>query len=657
MASARTLTEVLEILDTHQRSVKTRRPLWEGTFDEFLGLVFENPRLAENAHQRLYRILVEEPGVEEIFMKDRPKLRRALGLDEDDILFIPKAFSGNFYGLEMSLHDLVVKYLKPANEFGEAFLQALAFIGPIGGGKSSIVEKIKFRLEQETFFAIKDCPVFDNPLWALPRSERVKLSEALGVAINFGREELAPDICLVCRWRLHKEFGNDYRKFRVIEQRFSKRDKVGIATIFPNEIDSADPSQIIGSSDVSQWDEHHEADPSVIKLDGLADRANRGVLEHVEGFEFPKSFLNHLITCTQERRIDAPTRQGQISVDFVPIIHSNEEKMDEFFAHPENLKFYDRCVPIFVPYNLRIDEEQRIYRKLTKRSKFETLHTDPHAVYLASLFAVMTRLLPSEIHPDIINKARVFNGEEVEAKGQAKPPTVNEFLNEYPTEREGMSGVGVRFITKAIDTAFAYNALQHIQCLTTIGLLKSLERAVRSDAIIPRDEETLGRYIGYLKNQILAHYKARVEDHLLSAFVIIKEDETEGIFQKYLDQAELAFRGQPADQVILRTIEDYLGKGAGSITPFRHDLLVYVEECRAQKKPVRWNDYKPIKEVVEKILKVSMFGLLRLPQSERLRRPKDEALYGRWIETLVGGYRYCKDCAARTLDWASDNLS
>jgi serine protein kinase len=322
----------------------------------------------------------------------------------------------------------------------------LYLMGPVGSGKSSLVERIQRGLEQaSSVYAIEGCPMHEEPLHLIPRHPRREFERMIGVHIE-------GDLCPVCRYRLKEEFGHRYEEFPIEMCNFSKRNRIGIGVVPPVDPNNQDTSVLIGSEDISKLDQYSEGDPRVLDLSGALNVGNRGLVEFIEVFKTETEYLQPMITATQEKLIPAPGRHGLIYIDTCILAHSNEAEWRKFRADDANEAILDRMVVVKVSYNLRLSEEVKIYQKIIRNSDFRA-HTAPHTLELASMFAILSRLEATS-KCDLMTKLRLFNGEDIIEKGRLKNIDV-EGLRE-DAQHEGMSSISTRFI-KGSSTQLFYN--------------------------------------------------------------------------------------------------------------------------------------------------------------------------------------------------------
>src|SRR5438552_3653890 len=416
--------------------------VWRGSFLEYLDLVREDPSLPKLAHARIFDNIMRS-GTLDIQESDDPRVKR---LYKDESFKVYNFFSDEFFGIEKTVSQ-IVRYFHAASLKDEESRQVLYLMGPVGSGKSSLIEKLHRGLEDsEPFYAIEGCPMFEDPLHLIPRHLRKEFEKMLGV-------HLEGDLCPVCRYRLKEEFGGRYEEFPIGTVEFSKRARIGIGVVPPVDPNNQDTSVLIGSEDISKLDLYSEGDPRVLELNGALNIGNRGLVEFIEVFKNEIEYLHCMITATQEKVVPAPGRHGLVYVDTVIVAHSNEAEWQKFKADHTNEAILDRIVVVRVPYNLRLSEEVKIYQKIIRNSDFRA-HVAPHTLEVASMFAILSRLEPTN-KCDLMTKLKLYNGEEVIEKGRTKKVDVQELRDS--SKREGMSGISTRFIMKALDNALSDN--------------------------------------------------------------------------------------------------------------------------------------------------------------------------------------------------------
>jgi len=619
---------------------------WNGPFLEYLELVRADPTIARLSHARLHEMIMR-PGTRDILDTDDPQVKR---LYKDESLKVYRFFADEFFGIEKTIGQ-IVRYFHSASLKGEESRQVLYLMGPVGSGKSSLVEKLQRGLESAPpFFAIDGCPMYEEPLHLLPRHLRKEFEKMLGVHIE-------GDLCPVCRFRLKEEFGTRYEEFPIVTKEFSKRNRSGIGVVPPVDPNNQDTSVLIGSEDISKLDIYSEGDPRVLDLNGALNVANRGMCEFIEVFKNETEYLHAMITATQEKIIPAPGRHGMVYVDAVILAHSNEAEWQKFKADHTNEAILDRIVVVKVSYNLRLSEEVKIYRKIIRNSDFQA-HVAPHTLEVASMFAILSRLEPTP-KCDLVTKLKLYNGEEVVEKGKTKKVDVQELRDD--TKREGMNGISTRFIMKALDNALSDNVDGN--CINPINVREALTNMVK-EADLPDD--TRKQYLEFLQDILHKEYLELLEKEITKAFVYSYQEQAESLFQNYLDHAEAFVNKtrvkdrdtreelQP-DEGFLKSIEEQIAIIGSAAEGFRQEVIAYLWAAGRRGERISYRSYEPLKEAIEKKLMTSVREISRIITKARTRDEEQTAKYDAMVQNLLDS-GYCPSCVDVVLKYAANNL-
>ena len=559
-------------------------------------------------------------------------------------------FAEEFFGIERTIAQ-IVRYFHSASLKGEESRQVLYLMGPVGSGKSSLVERIQRGLEQiGLIYAIEGCPMNEEPLHLVPRHLRREFEKMLGVHIE-------GDLCPVCRYRLKSEFNNRYEEFPVAARNFSKRNRVGVGVVPPVDPNNQDTSVLIGSEDISKLDQYSEGDPRVLELNGALNVGNRGIVEFIEVFKNETEYLHAMITATQEKVIPAPGRHGMVYVDTCIVAHSNEAEWQKFKADHTNEAILDRIVVVKVPYNLRLSEEVKIYQKIIKNSDFRA-HVAPHTLELASMYAILSRLEPTS-KCDLMTKLRLYNGEEVVEKGRTKKIDVQELKED--TKREGMSGISTRFIMKALDNALSDNVTGN--CINPINVREALI-SMTKEGDLPDD--TRKQYLEFLQDTLHKEYLDLLEKEITRAFVYSYQEQAESLFQNYLDHAEAYVNKTRVrdrntneelapDEGFLKSIEEQIAIIGSAADGFRQEVIAYLWATSRRGEKISYKSYEPLKEAIEKKLMTSVRDISRIITKARTRDEEQGEKYSSMVQNLLEN-GYCESCVDVVLKYAANNL-
>lgn len=617
---------------------------WRGTFLDYLEKVKADASVAKLAHTRLYEVVMKD-GVTDVGEFGEPKLAR---LFSDEPVKIYDFFKDEFFGIEHAIAQ-IARYLHSAALHGEESRQVLYLMGPVGAGKSSIMDKLQRGLERsEPVYAIEGCPMAEEPLHLIPHHLRKEFEKMLDVHIE-------GELCPVCRYRLKEEHKGRYEDVPVAKVAFSRHERRGIGVVPPVDPNNQDTSVLIGSEDISKLDTYSEGDPRVLDLNGAFNVGNRGMVEFIEVFKNEAEYLHTMITATQEKFIPAPGRHGTVYVDTVIVAHSNEAEWKKFRGDHTNEAILDRIVVVKVPYNLRLTEEVKIYQKMLRQSDFRA-HIAPHTLEMVSMFAILTRLEPTA-KCDLMTKLRLYDGEEVVEKGKTLKINVAELREE--ARREGMLGISTRFIMKALDNALVDSP----EGINPINVREALINMVKS-ADLPDDARK--QYLEFLQDTLHKVYLEILEKEITKAFVYSFEEQADALFQNYLDHAEAYVNktrvkdrntGEELhpDEGFLKSVEEQIAIIGSAADGFRQEVMAYLWASSRRGKKVNYHSYEPLKEAIEKKLMSSVRDMSRIITKARTRDEEQGKKYDDLIAVLIErGYN--EHSADMILKYAANNL-
>lgn len=619
---------------------------FEGTFIEYLELLKKDPDIAKLAHQRIFDI-IHEKGAQILKPEENPKIKKIYGNEK-----IKKYnfFKDDFYGIDKVLMK-IMNYFYSASMKGEEARQVLYLVGPVGAGKSSLVEALKKALESAPpIYALKGCPMHEEPLHLIPKHLRKEFEEMLGVQIE-------GDLCPICRYKLMHEYGGRYEEFPVVTKGFSIRSRKGIGVVPPVDPNNQDTSILTGAVDISKMDMYSEDDPRIFSLNGAFNVGNRGLVEFIEVFKNDVEYLHTIITATQEKSIPSPGKGSMIYFDGLIIAHSNEAEWNKFKSDHTNEAILDRIVKVEVPYCLELSEEQKIYGKILNKSNFDA-HIAPHTIEVAAMFAILSRLSPS-MKVDPTTKLKLYNGEDIVEKGSTKRIDVTE-LKEEAGPMEGMKGISTRFIIKAIDNALSSS--EH-KCINPLSIMESIIKSVKDLDISQEDKK---KYLGFIQDTIRKEYNKMLEKEITKAFIHSFREQAESLFNNYLDNAEAFVNKNKLkddstgeelnpDETFMRSIEEQIGISEASAKGFRADVTSYMFYVVRSGGKIDYTSYEPLKEAIEKKLTASVKDLSRIITKSRVRDKEQDEKYDSMVEQMKKN-GYCLHCCDVILKYAANNL-
>lgn len=625
---------------------KGRKDEFEGTLLDYLQIIKENPEVAQLAHRRMYN-LITNPGVEVLKSEENLRIRKIYG---NETIKSYNFFKNDFFGIEKTLMK-IASYFYSAAMNGEESRQVLYLVGPVGSGKSSIVEVLKRALEEsEPIYALKGCPMREEPLHLIPKHLRKQFEENLGIKIE-------GDLCPVCRHRLKEEFKGQYENFPVVKTGFSIRSRKGIGVVPPVDPNNQDTSVLVGSVDISKMDLYPEDDPRIFSLNGAFDVGNRGLVEFIEVFKNDVEYLHTIITATQEKSIPSPGKGSMIYFDGVIIAHSNEAEWNKFKSDHTNEAILDRIVKVEVPYCMELSEETKIYEKILKKSHFKA-HIAPHTIEVAAMFAILSRLSLSN-KVDLLTKLKIYNGEEIVEKGTTKKIDIME-LREEAGIREGMEGISTRFIIKAIDNALSDS--EH-HCINPLSVMESIIKSIKDLDVA---DDLRKKYLGLIQDSIRKEYNKVLEKEITKAFIQSFKEQAESLFNNYLDHAEAYVNrakikdkstGEQLDpdEKFMRSIEEQIGISEGSAKGFRSDVTSYMFYLMRKGGKVDYTSYEPLKEAIEKKITSSVREMSRIVTKSKVRDKEQHKKYNSMVEEMKKN-GYCDHCCDVILKYAANNL-
>ncbi|QID17805.1 PrkA family serine protein kinase [Nitrogeniibacter mangrovi] len=565
----------------------------EMSLQEYLELCRNDPSAYATSAERML-MAIGEPELTDT--REDPRLSRIFS---NKVLKRYPAFK-EFYGMEESIEN-IVSYFRHAAQGLEEKKQILYLLGPVGGGKSSLAEKLKRLIEHVPFYAIKDSPVNESPLGLFNPEEDAKLLEDdFGIPRRYLNAIMSP-------WavkRLH-EFGGDITKFRVVKLRPSVLRQVAVAKTEPGDENNQDISSLVGKVDIRKLEAHSQDDPDAYSYSGGLCLANRGLLEFVEMFKAPIKVLHPLLTATQEGNYKGTEGFGAIPFDGIIMAHSNESEWAAFKNNKNNEAFLDRIYTVKVPYCLRVSDEIRIYEKLLRESSLSKAPCAPDTLAMMAQFAILSRLKEPE-NSSIFSKMRIYDGENLKDT-DPKAKSYQEY-RDYAGVDEGMTGLSTRFAFKVLSRVFNFDHRE--VAANPVHLMYVLEQQIEQEQFPP---ETENRYRAFIKEYLSPHYAEFIGKEIQTAYLESYSEYGQNIFDRYVTYADFwiqdqEFRdpntGEILDRNALNDELEKIEKPAGISNPkdFRNEVVNFVLRARAQHggKNPSWTSYEKLRAVIEK---------------------------------------------------------
>lgn len=565
----------------------------EYSIQEFLNLCREDKSVYSSAAERLLRAIGEPE------MVDTATDSRLSRLFSNRVVARYPAFK-DFYGMEDAIEQIVA-YLKHSAQGLEEKKQILYLLGPVGGGKSSLAEKLKDLMQNEPIYRLKGSPVNDHPfsLFDVSEDSNILLNE-YGVASRYLGQVMSP-------WAAKrlKEFGGDISQFRVEKVRPSILHQIAIAKTEPGDENNQDISSLVGKVDIRQLEHFSQDDPDAYSYSGALCKANQGVMEFVEMFKAPIKVLHPLLTATQEGNYNSTEGLSALPFEGIILAHSNESEWQTFRNNKNNEAFLDRVYIVKVPYCLRISEEKQIYRKLLENSALHNAKCAPGTLDALAQFSVLSRLNDPE-NSSIYSKMRVYDGETLKDT-DPKAKSYQEY-RDYAGVDEGMSGLSTRFAYKILSKVFNFD---HVEVAANpVHLFYVLEQQIEREQF-PQDISD--HYLEYLKGYLIPKYVEFIGKEIQTAYLESYSEYGQNIFDRYVTYADFWIQdqeyrdpdtGQLFDREALNNDLEKIEKPAGISNPkdFRNEIVNFVLRARANNngKNPAWVSYEKLRTVIEK---------------------------------------------------------
>ncbi|MGP4107884.1 PrkA family serine protein kinase [Virgibacillus sp. L01] len=589
--------DILNKVKSHRE--EERRLNWEGTFAEYLDIVKERPEVAQTAHSRVYNMI------------------KSSGLSEKDGKRMYDFFGEEIFGLEDSIERLVEEYFHPAAKRLDVRKRILLLMGPVSGGKSTIVTMLKRGLERYSrtdagaVYAIKGCPMHEDPLHLIPKHLREDFAKEYGIRIE---GSLSP----LNSMRLEKEYDGRIEDVKVERIILSEDKRVGIGTFSPSDPKSQDIADLTGSIDFSTIAEYgSESDPRAYRFDGELNKANRGMMEFQEMLKCDEKFLWHLLSLTQEGNFKAG-RFALISADELIVAHTNEAEYRSFISNKKNEALHSRIIVMPVPYNLRVSQEERIYEKMINESDMAHVHIAPHALRVAAIFSILTRLSDSNKQGiDLVKKMRLYDGDSVEGFNQID---IDELMKEFPNE--GMNGIDPRYVINRISSTIIR---KDVPAINALDVLRSLKEGLdQHPSISDEDKESYMNYISVARKE----YDEIAKKEVQKAFVYSYEESAKTLMNNYLDNVEafcnknklqdpLTGEEMQPDEKLMRSIEEQIGISENAKKAFREEILIRISAYARKGKRFDYNSHDRLREAIQKKLFADLKDVVKITTSSQ----------------------------------------
>lgn len=564
----------------------------EYTLQEYLELCKKEPMTyATGAERLLWAIGTPE-------LVDTSRDSRMSRIFSNKVIRRYPAFS-EFYGMEDAIEQ-IVSFLRHSAQGLEESKQVLYLLGPVGGGKSSLAERLKALMEKAPIYCIKGSPVNESPLGLFnPEEDGAILEEDYGIPRRYLRTIMSP-------WAVKrlKEFGGDITKFKVVKRYPSRLNQIALSKTEPGDENNQDISALVGKVDIRKLEDFPQNDADAYSYSGGLCLSNQGLMEFVEMFKAPIKVLHPLLTATQEGNYNGTESIGAIPFSGVILAHSNESEWQTFKNNRNNEAFIDRVSIVKVPYCLRVTEEIKIYEKLLFNSSLAHSACAPDTLKMLAQFVILSRLKEPE-NSNRYSKMRIYDGENLKDI-DPKAKTIQEYQDAAGVD-EGMSGLSTRFAFKILSKVFNFDAVE--VAADPVHLMYVLEKQVEKEQF---PAEVQARYISFIKEYLSPRYVDFIGKEIQTAYLESYSEYGQNLFDRYVTYADFWIQDQEyrdpetgdfLDRSALNADLEKIEKPAGISNPkdFRNEIVNFVLRARANNsgKNPAWTSYEKLRRVIE----------------------------------------------------------
>ena len=600
----------------------------EYSLQEYLNLCRENSAVYATASERMLQAIGEPELI------DTSLDSRMSRLFSNKIIKRYPAFS-DFYGMEDTIEQ-IVSFFKHAAQGLEESKQVLYLLGPVGGGKSSLAEKLKALMEKVPIYTIKGSPINESPLGLFDVEEDGQiLKEDYGIAKRYLGHIMSP-------WAVKRlnEFGGDISQFRVVKRYPSRLNQIAISKTEPGDENNQDISSLVGKVDIRKLEDFPQNDTDAYSYSGGLSLSNQGLMEFVEMFKAPIKVLHPLLTATQEGNYNGTESIGAIPFNGVILAHSNESEWQSFKNDKNNEAFIDRVSIVKVPYCLRVSDEVKIYEKLLAHSSLSHAHCAPDTMKMLAQFSVLSRLRIPE-NSNLYSKMRIYDGENLKDT-DPKAKTLQEYKDAAGMD-EGMDGISTRFAFKILSKVFNFDATE--VAADPVHLLYVLEQQIEREQF-PQDLHD--RYIGHIKEFITPRYVDFIGKEIQTAYLESYSEYGQNVFDRYVTYADFWIQdqeyrdpdtGEFLDRMALNADLEKIEKPAGISNPkdFRNEIVNFVLRARANNggENPSWTSYEKLRRVIEKKMFSSTEELLPVISFSAKSSADEQRKHDNFVERMI----------------------
>lgn len=629
--------------------------LWRGTLGELIELARKNQevknKLGANAAKRLYQVITSH-GVKE-----------GKTLDGRIIKIYPY-FQDIIFGKEETIDELM-NVVYAAASGAEIGRNLIILVGPPGGGKSTIVQKLREALEGETAYTIaypepekgvdkkkeeeiKECPIRENPLKIIPLKERKKICQELGIRTPVG---------WVCPWCNRNYREEDWRSVLVEEYSFDEINGRGIAVIGtaqdPSEVDI---SELIGSQDLSKMTQFGGSDPRAWNpRESALFKANNGILEIIEILKLDPKFHKGFSTICQESKIDIP-RIGEVTgLDLLIIGHTNQSEYKKFEGQAGGEWLRRRVIIVKTPHVLNFRCEEKIQKKLVEQTNLKTIHQSPYTYESLGFLGVFSRLSETE-KISLIQKARLYAQERFEGDEDIDIK-IEDLIKDGKSKKEGESGFDSTTLNKML--IFALSRAKN--CLFVLDLIDEIEHFIQAgfDATKKDRPAEINERISKIIVEIKKYYKDRIYKDVIKCFLFEHKEDVENYFKLYIQAVKDYLKKSPdpekvqQDEKLMRRVEEKMGYSEIQKKERRQGLMAEIGIYKSEDLAL----FPKYKKAIEDIILEDLSPLIKLTLiSDKVQDKEEKSRRQRVLLEQLVEMGYCQECAEKAIKVSIDKI-
>ncbi len=626
--------ETLEQLSTDYKESMPADLRETKSFDWYLEEVYEDPKVARNAHQR----------VADMFDYYGTTYDETEGMVEYQLASEDPLGDGEntFYGkvIHQSIHEFVNKVKSGARRLGpERRIKLL--LGPVGSGKSHFDKQVRRYFEDYTLRdegrmytfrwtnlcdVIQDqdpaddtvrSPMNQDPLVLLPLEQRQRviddLNENLDAPYTIQNEQALDPESEFYMDRLLAYYDDDLQQVlenhvEIVRFVADENKRQGLETFEPKDKKNQDETELTGDVNYSKIAIYGESDPRAFDYSGAFCNANRGIFSGEELLKLQREFLYDFLHATQEQTIK-PKNNPRIDIDQVIVGRTNMPEYKDKKGDEKMEAFNDRTKRIDFPYVLSYEDEAQIYNKMLNNADVPDINVEPHTLEMAGLFGVLTRIEePDTETVGLLSKAKAYNGE-IDEGDDIDVKKLRDEAEGKAEIGEGMVGVSPRFIGDEIAEAIMDSKHRQRGFLSPLTVFNFFEENLEHHGSIP--EENFEQYYRYLES-VREEYKERaIEDVRHALAYDIDEIQRQG--EKYMDHVmayidddtiedELTGREQEPDETFLRSVEEKLDIPEDRKEDFRQEVSNWVSRRAREGEAFNPQDNERLRRALERKL-------------------------------------------------------